>query len=300
MMYRRLAMTLICAAVLSAPATAACPPDDLGRAPLLELRGEKWSVLDAARRDALAISLLDCLSDPDPVLRDQIGFEALQTWMRAGQLAPTTIDTIRSTLLERLGRVDAHGFAQPFAALVLAEVARIDRIRPFLSSAERAELLLAGTSYLAAVRDFRGFDANDGWRHGVAHGADLMLQLSLNPALDKAAQHAMLDAIATQLQAAGTGANPHFYQFGEGERLMAPVFYLARRDALASADWDAWLERLCTPLAPGTPTSLTTLARSHNLKSFLLPLLAALNNSPDQAQRARLLAPVGKALKRVN
>ena len=279
----------------SVPASAACPPDGVTRAQLSELRGAKWDVADDTRRQALAIGLLDCLLDPDPALRDEIAYEALQNWMRAARLSPATLRTIRSTLLARLKEQDSAGFAQPFAALVLAEVARADRVKPFMTGAERSALVREAASWLAGVRDYRGFSETEGWRHGVAHGADLMLQLALNPALGKADQQAILAAIGAQVMPVGPFF-PHFYQFGEGERLMAPVFYLARRDTLTGADWDAWFARLAST-ARQDPGSMAALAQRHNLKSFLLPLYVALAETRDTAQRARLLPIVTKTLK---
>ena len=295
----RMLATLFAAGLVCGHATAACPPAGSSRGELNELREHRWDLPDAGARNALALGLLDCLADPDPVLRDEIAFEALQSWIRGAKLEPATVQTIRGTLLARLQAPDPAGFGQPFAALVLAEVARVDRTKPFLSGAERSALVRAAGSWLTGVRDFRGYDAREGWRHGVAHGADLMLQLSLNPALDKADQMAILEAIASQVRPADR-ATPHFYIFGEGERLMAPVYYLARRDALNAADWEVWLARITEPAPPPGPQTMALLARRHNLKGFLLPLFASLTESGDAAQRARLLPIVTKALKRLD
>lgn len=290
------------ATIGAASASAACPPDGVTRAQLSELRGAKWQMPDA-QRAPLAIALLDCLAHPDPALRDAIGFEALQSWMRAGQLDLATLHTIRSTLLARLKGQDAIGFSQPFAVLVLAEVARSDRIKPYLSGAERSALVRESAAWLSGWRDYRGYTELDGWRHGVAHGADLMLQLALNPALGKREHEAMLAAIAVQVLPKGPFF-PHFYQFGEGERLMAPVFHLARRDTLTAAEWEAWLAPLVAAVATSTaipgPASMATLAQRHNLKAFLLPLYVSLNESGDPAQRARLLPIVTKSLKQLD
>jgi hypothetical protein len=49
------------------------------------------------------------------------------------------------------------------------------------------------------VRDYRGFDTAEGWRHGVAHGADLALQLVLNPAVDKPQIERLLAAVGRQV-----------------------------------------------------------------------------------------------------
>ncbi|MES2317910.1 MAG: DUF2785 domain-containing protein [Pseudomonadota bacterium] len=284
--------TLIAACFIHGAATAACAPAGLTRLQLTQLGASKWEVADHAKRQALAIGMLDCLADPDPALRDGIGFESLQVWMRTQKLDVATMQTLRSALVARLKAADPSGVAQPFAALVLAEVVRADRVKPYLSEPERAELVRAATTYLSNVRDYRGFDEKEGWRHGVAHGADLMLQMAVHPALGKAEHQLMLAAIAAQ---ASTPA--HFYRYGEGERLMAPVFYLARRSTLDAADWEAWFASLIPAAAP---QSQATLASRHNLKSFLYPLYASLAESKDEAQRARLLPIVTKALKQLD
>lgn len=191
--------------LLAVPAAwAGCPPDGESPASLQALKTAQWQradlQADAATRDRLALALLNCLDSPDPALRDGVAFEALQAWMRGRQLAVPVLQQLRMTLQARLAATpDAAGFGQPFAALVLAELARVDRLQPFLSAAERAAVVDSAVAYLAGVRDRRGFDAREGWRHGVAHGADLMLQLSLNPALQPAQAQAMLQAIASQV-----------------------------------------------------------------------------------------------------
>jgi hypothetical protein len=293
----RIFAALLGACAIHASAAAACPPDGMNRSQLASLRNAKWEVADHARRQTLALGMLDCLLDPDPALRDEAGFESLHTWMRTQKLDSATMQAIRAALQARLAAPDSTGFAQPFAVLVLAEVVRADRIKPWLSDPQRAALIQAGTGYLAGVRDYRGFDEKDGWRHGVAHGADMMLQMAVHPALGKPEHQAILAAVASQLAAPGKQLPAHFYRYGEGERLMAPVFYLARRTTLDAADWEAWF----AALAPNdAPRSQAALAYRHNLKSFLYPLYASLAESKDEAQRARLLPIVTKALKQLD
>lgn len=306
-MTRRGRVALACAATLgvAAAAPAACPPAGQTQASLLALKARQWQAgpeLQAAQdtqamrdgRQALALALVDCLADPDPVLRDDIAFGALQSWMRAGLLTEPTLHTLRTGLLATLAApADAAGFRQPFAALVLAEVARVDRLQPFLAADERDALVAQAAAYLTGVRDRRGFDPVDGWRHGVAHGADLLLQLSLNPALRRAQALVMLQAIASQVQPAGE----HAWHHGEPARLAAPVFHLARREWLQADDWQRWFEGL-TLRPPGeagvTPASL---ARRHNLQAFLTVLYTTVQESTAQEPRARLLPALRQALR---
>jgi hypothetical protein len=296
---KRTLAALLCTAACVAGAQAACPPEGQTRDSLLTLRNAKWAVDDAARREALALGLLDCLADPDPALRDEVAYEGLQWWMRSNALSPAVVRRLANQLLGRVtpraAASDARGVAAPFAALTLAEVARVDRLTPIYSPAEREGFVNAAISYLASVRDYRGFDPREGWRHGVAHGADWLLQLSLNTALDKPQLDRMLAAIAAQAVPPGE----HSYVHGEGQRLMAPVFYIAKRGLHDAGFWTGWLGRIAAAGAwpEGHPINPTSLARMHNARGFIWPLYAAVQETPDDAQRERLLPGLKAALK---
>ena len=67
----------------------------------------------------------------------------------------------------------------------LSEVARADRVEAFLTEDERAKLLVEAQHWFINISDYRGFDDDEGWRHAVAHGSDLLMQLVLNPKVDE-------------------------------------------------------------------------------------------------------------------
>ncbi|MEO8460709.1 MAG: DUF2785 domain-containing protein, partial [Dokdonella sp.] len=172
----------------------ACPPQGQTRQSLQALKATKFVMTDPVARTALAQDLLDCLSDPDPVMRDGIAYSALAEWMRADDFDAATLRTMRDALYTQLDRRDEIGFGRPFAALVLSEVARTDRIRAWMTPGERAAMVEKAANYVAAVRDYRGFDDKQGWRHGVAHGADWLMQLAMNPALSRSDTDRILTA----------------------------------------------------------------------------------------------------------
>lgn len=293
------ATTSLVGCVCVCAAQAACPPAGWDVTALQRLRGAKFEGLAAAPREALARSLLDCLADPRPELRDEIAFEALSVWMRAGALSPHTLQHLRREMSARLVAPDPEGFARPFAALALAELARVDRLKANLTADERAQLVDAATAYLRGVTDRRGFDAEQGWRHGVAHGADLLLQLGLNPALVPAQLDALAQAIASQVAPPGE----HFYIYGEPERLARPIVYIAQRAAGPgdAAYWERWLAALAAP-AP-LPTwdaafkSQSGLARRHNTQAFMQVLYVMVRESGDATLQQRLLPGLVAALK---
>lgn len=250
------------------PARAAsCPPEGSTRADLLAL---KASGFDTPDTDRLAVSLVACLDDPDPAVRDGVVFEGLSTWLRGGRLRPATVIWLADAFVAALrADDDPRGFRRPFAALLLSEVARADRLEPVLAAPTRAAMVDLAAGYLAGVVDYRGFDEAEGWRHGVAHGADLVLQLALNPHVDAPSVRRLMDAVAAKVAPAG----PVFYIYGEPERLARAVFFAHRRDVLDADTWRSWFEALAAPhpLASWSAAYQTQagLARRHNTVAFL-------------------------------
>jgi hypothetical protein len=280
-------------------AHAQCPPTGETKASLNAWKTRGWHSArpdDTASQYKLALGLVDCLRSTDPALRDDLAFNGLQSMMREQQLDAATLQSLRSRLLTALAEpADATGFAKPFSALVLAEVVRADRQRPFLLPAEREEIVERAGAYLAGIRDYRGFDEREGWRHGVAHGADLMVQLAVHPLLLRTQGETVLAAVASQVMPAGE----HFYRYGESERLMAPVFYLARRGWWQAEDWDKWLSAVVARLPHPEPMTQAGLAARHNLSSFLQALYVSVQEIGDDGVKKALLPGLKKAIKEV-
>jgi hypothetical protein len=262
-----LAVSLL-AACATAPAhaqTASClTAAGYSRAQLDALKAARWALPDDAARNRLARALTACLGDPDPTLRDGIVFEGLQHWLRAKQLTPETMRALATDLEAQLTATDSQGFRRPFAALVLSEVARADRVEPYLDAAARAHLLDSSITYFAGVRDYRGFDEREGWRHGVAHSADVMLQLSLNPALGKPELERIITAIVSQVSPSG-----HFYTYGEPERLARPIIFMSQRGLISEEEWTRWFAQFIPAQGDNLFASQAGLARRHNVNAFL-------------------------------
>jgi hypothetical protein len=288
----------LCKAPLQAAAVDVCPPAGYGKEQLLELSGGGFVISDATQRNALALGLMACLSDPNPAIRDGVAFAGTSSWLRGKSLAPETINAVYANLLVQIASTaDANGFQQPFAALVLSEVARTDRIDNTFTAAMRNELVGVAANYLASVRDYRGFSEAEGWRHGVAHGSDLVLQLVLNPNIDGAQIERLMNAVAAQIAPNGEV----FYIYGEPGRLARAVFYAWARESVAPAFWQAWFDRIANP-APMKNwneafTSQAGLARLHNTMAFLLALHFNATTAGKQAEPLDVLAM--QALSRV-
>lgn len=188
------------------------------------------------------IDLLYCLDDPDPAVRDGFAYTHLVAGLRDGEHTPEELRALLEylTLMVDHADDDPNGFRGPFAILGLAEVARTDRIEAWMTPFERLDLFMLGAEYLKDLDDYRGFDREEGWRHGVAHTADLFLQLSLNPAVDIEGAAIMLDAIAAKV----APQNAPAYVFGEPDRLARPVLFFARADMLTDEIWSNFFDGL--------------------------------------------------------
>lgn len=271
-------------------AQAACPPPGLDLAGLRALKADGFEVADADR-PGLALALPDCLADPDPELRDGIAYEALSAWLRGGKLPPPLRRSLRDRLQASLEAPDAGGFAAPFAALTLAEIARTDRIGPWMTPAERADMVARAAAWLASVSDHRGYVDGQGWRHGVAHGADWVMQLALNRRVDRVQLQRLLDAVASQV----APADGHAYIHGEPARLARPVLLIARRGLVDAEAWRAWFGNL--PGRVGDPALAYAdegwLARRHDLAAFLSEIYLQADRSDDE--RVRALKPLAHA-----
>lgn len=279
---------------LAAPAPAAepsdptrapgpCAPSPQDRAGLLALAAADFELAGDAERQRRALDLAACLGDPDPAIRDGVAFTGLSTWLRAGALDEATRLALAERLLPEVETAeDAAGFRRPFAALALAEVARADRLAPALPDEVRRRMVEAAARFLETTRDHRGFDPEEGWRHAVAHGADLVLQLGLHPATTEAEARRLFAALATQVAPSGVS-----YVYGEPDRLARAVFFVHGRGLPDAGFWDAWFAGVGSPapLAAWSESFTTAagLARRHDVVAFLRAVAFAARANPGPA-----------------
>lgn len=286
------ALLLTACIVEQASVPDACQPPGWDRARLEALEAASFEIADPAERAAFARAITGCLASPDPVLRDRIAFGSLSHMLRADQLDVATRAALVEDLLPRLASADPEGFERPFAALALSELARAERLDGRLGDTVRSRLLDGATGYFVAVRDYRGFDALEGWRHGVAHGADFLMQLALNPSLGRDELARIRDAVATQVAPVG-----HFYVYGEPERLARPILVMADRGIFTTEEWRTWFEQIASP-APLASwdeafSSQNGLAKRHDTLAFLQAIW--LNAGLSESTGIRALLPGAEA-----
>jgi hypothetical protein len=245
------------------------------------------------------LALIACLGNPDPEVRDKIAFERLSAAMRSGAVDRDTLDAARTQLLKLAVASDPQGFQRSFAILTLAEVVRTDRIKPWMTAADRDQLVDAASTNLSTLTDYRAFNDKEGFRHGVAHGADLALQLALNPAITKGQLDRLLAAIATQVAPKDPDVA---YWAGESDRLARVVVFIAQRKLHADPEWKTWFDGVMSP-APLASwnvafASEVGIRKRHNVRAFLLSVFATASTTEDAGIR-QLANPARESLKLV-
>lgn len=289
-------VVLLAVVVTAHSAHAACPPSGSTRASLTALKAADFVIKDDEERQKLAVGLLDCLGHADPFLRDGVAYEALNGWTRGKQLTLPTLRTLHERLATQLEARDADkaGFRQPFAALVMASVVAADRERRVMDDTAYADLIEIAAAYFESIRDYRGFDARAGWRHGIAHGADLLTQLAVHPRTREDEVDRIIGALAAQIAPAGG----HFYIYGEPERMALPLVYIAQRGRYSVEEWSEWFAGIADiPEEGNLYGSQEALARRHNLQALLLVLHVNASESKDESLRTTLLPAVTASLR---
>ncbi|HEY1875409.1 MAG TPA: DUF2785 domain-containing protein [Steroidobacteraceae bacterium] len=193
----------------------------------------------------LALEAASLLASTDPELRDDIAYEAIETWVyREQRLNAAELSQLRATLSANarrgLGEAPGDGlFLRSFSTLSLAVLAAEDLKRPFLDSQQFDGLVDLGIEELGSERDLRGYVSGKGWGHATAHCADLMKFLARSHWLRPQQQSQMTNAIAERLRSAG-----EVFVWGEDARLAAALTAIAGRSDADPAPFLAWFKRL--------------------------------------------------------
>ncbi len=193
----------------------------------------------------LTLEAAALLGSTDPELRDDIAYEAIETWvLREHRLNAAELDRLRivfSTNARRgLGDGESDGlFLRSFSLLALAVLAAEDLKRPFLESQQFDGLIDLAITELADERDLRGYVPGKGWGHATAHCADLLKFLARSHWLRAEQQSRIVNAIAERLRSAGL-----VFVWGEDAQLAAALNSVASRADADPTPFLAWFKRL--------------------------------------------------------
>jgi hypothetical protein len=188
----------------------------------------------------------DMLASPDPAIRDDTAYPVLALWTARGVL-----DEHVTALGDRMADTLRHAEiqARTFAAMILGWVV----LRDARTGAVPAGRVLRWRDTFAAwwsgETDLRGWDADLGWLHAVAHGADTVRAFGRSPRLGGSDLGGLLDlAVDRLLVDAG-----YLFAHGEDDRLAYALATVLSRPEVEAGPATAWLDRLDAALRAGEP-----------------------------------------------
>jgi hypothetical protein len=176
-------------------------------------------------QQAAVDELVMMLGDPDPVVRDELGYTMLEHLIPG--LDEAVCNSLGDELADRLTAPDLH--VRSFAALTLAPIVK--------RGVFQARWVDEFEAWHPRERDLRGWDAEFGWLHGVAHGAELLGAFGLHHGVRP---ERMLDLAVKRLR------TPTDYVFAEMEdsRLAHGIALTLTRPELSSAESVGWLDAI--------------------------------------------------------
>jgi hypothetical protein len=244
----------------------------------------------------LTPELLTFLGSTDIDVRDPFGYTILTLWIvRDRHYAPDDLRTFRDVWFANLEKgIGENGtdsvFLRSFSMLMLSILVYRDNQDSLLTRDEIKALVDKALWYFGAEQDLRGYTADKGWAHSVAHTADALKFLARNPLSEAADHQRMLDAMVDKLTLPVT----YTYVHSEDERLVSAVMDILKRETLTADAWNAWMERFQTwktSWPEGDDFKPAIHAPWLNSKNFLRSLYFRLETTPDLPAAAYDLKP---------
>lgn len=254
--------------------------------------------------DDLTAELVAMLGDPDPHVRDELGYSTLARWIAEGvydELLVGLGDGMAVGLRTHLG--DEAGttvLRRSYSARALTAIVTRDNALGALHPQQVFIWADRAFAWYLEERDLRAWLPAAGWADAVGSGADLLVQLAASRHLGGAELCVVLDVVAGRL------LTPTAYRFtdGEDDRLAYAVMSVLRRDLVGIDVLEGWLERLATadtqdrtgvedvvgPMGTGRRPAERPAAVRGNTTAFLralhLQLLLGVSGTPGQAPAA--------------
>lgn len=194
----------------------------------------------------LADELCAMLASPDPAIRDDTAYLVLVIWTGRGVL-----DGHLGVLGDRLADRMRQGaiYERTFAAMTLSWVILRDARTGELDDQAVGRWLAAFASWWPRETDLRGWDAELGWLHAVAHGADTLRAFARSPRLALPDLRGLLDLAVDRLLA----DDGYLFAHGEDDRVAYALATVLTRTELSAVHATQWVRRVRAAIANGAP-----------------------------------------------
>ncbi|MDR2167835.1 MAG: DUF2785 domain-containing protein [Clostridiales bacterium] len=145
-------------------------------------------------------------------------------------------------LFYRLGEVCDGVFVRSLSALIISSILHANVKRNFLIPVVMDAILDKSLEYIDKEIDGRDYVEDMGWAHAIAHGADILQALALNPQVPAARYSDILAAVESCLF-----KDASYFDL-EGERLAGVIMAMLNR-GMGSDVFHAWIAKIIGRLA---------------------------------------------------
>lgn len=257
---------------------------------LLEIRAN--SFLAPPNAFELAHEMLVHIGSPDPKLRDELIYSTFSHWIEEGVFPPEQLQVLLAISLDNqhlfyhIGETDTDSvFTRSFSVLLLPLILNLHRNHPFLAPEAIHYVKDKLFTYIRHETDQRGYVADKGWAHAIAHAADALDDLAQCTELEKADLKQVLGVIRETVVAAKS-----VYAYEEDERLVTAVLSVWNRNELTLGELDQWVRSLAHRQENNNPVEAYT--QRINLKNFLRSLYYRVHDQEKYKQIAAALLPL--------
>jgi len=213
-----------------------------------DIVGNDYAVPSGYSLAALTTELLTQLGLTEQAFREELVYSILDAWICRGYY--TTDDLCKMAI--QLSRNLTKGLGEQgtdtvllrsYSLLTLTSIIYEDGRQCWLERSLVMQLFEDALAHLAAEKDLRGYDNEQGWLHAIAHSADYLFAFALHPLIEVYDLERIMDAVAAKISEPAA----HVYLYGEEERLTRTVMGVLQRDILPLTFFVEWLQRLIHP-----------------------------------------------------
>jgi hypothetical protein len=206
----------------------------------------------------------------DPAVRDDTAYPILATWVARGEF-DGRLRRVGDDMADRLWHPEIQ--ARTFATLILGWAVRRDGLTGELDDDTVRRWRDAFVAWWRDETDLRGWDAERGWLHAVAHGADTVRAFGRSPRLGPDDLSALLDLVVARVMESGD----HLYAHGEDDRLAYAVTTILGRTGSTG-----WLAPLAAAFESGEPGPVPPFAA--NALRFLNSTYVAVHRGVERSE----------------
>lgn len=197
---------------------------------LTELNSKKrhWYDLD---KNSVLKSMIVHIGSTDSELRDQLIYTSfyqliIESNLMEPQLLTELLDICISELMFKgVGEKDTDSvFTRAFTTLLVALILYKDNLENFLSQDKINNVKEKVMKYIYLEKDVRGYVAEKGWAHSMAHAADAVKELVMNQKLKKESYPEILKMLWSKVLVSSSA-----YVHNEEERLLIPILEMLQR-----------------------------------------------------------------------